>query len=155
MNSEYYQVGRYMPEEEYYEDNHEENEKIFDEDDPYFIEFKQNVKEWMTLDDDIVTLQSAIKDRRKMKDEITPKIMDFMAKFEINDLNTKNGKLKYTKNLYTKPLNKQFLMARLSDYFKDYNKGEKMAQFILENREKEEKFKLRRVKTKKDTSVNI
>jgi hypothetical protein len=124
------------------------NENVFTDDNDEFIEFKANVKEWLTLDDDIITLQKAIKERKKKKDELTPKVLDFMNRFKINDLNTQEGKIKFTKSLYTKPLNKQFLISRLGDFFKDFNKGEKAASYILENRDKEEKFKLKRVAIK-------
>ncbi len=127
----------------------DDDENKFTEDNEEFIEFKKNVKEWITLDDDILKLQRAIKERRNKKNELTPKIMDFMGRYEINDLNTNDGKLKYTKSLQTKPLNKDFIISRLGDYFKDFNKGEKAATFLLENRDKEEKFKLRRVMEKK------
>ena len=155
MNPDYYQVARYNPNNIDYEEDKSEvdNEEVFNDDNEEFNEFKINVKEWIMIDDDIIKLQGAIKERKKKKDELTPKIMDFMGRFEINDLNTADGKLKFSKSMYTKPLNKQFLMAKLSDYFKDYNKGEKMAQFILNNRDKEEKIKLRRVKSKKEFSI--
>lgn len=134
----------------------EENDNsnnLFTDDNEEFIEFKDNVKEWITLDDDIITLQDAIKERKKKKNEITPKIMDYMNRFEINDLNTNNGKLKFTKSLQTKPLNKTFLISRLGDFFKDFNKGEKAANYILENRDKEEKFRLKRVQNKKEFNL--
>lgn len=125
----------------------------FTEDNEEFVEFKNNVKEWLLLDDDIITLQNAIKDRKVKKNELTPKILEYMGKYEINDLNTNDGKIKFTKSYQTKPLNKQFLISRLGDFFKDFNKGEKAATFILENRDKEEKFKLRRVHNKKELNI--
>ena len=76
-----------------------------------------------------------------------------MERYEINELNTNNGKIKFTKSLQTKPLNKQFLISRLGDFFKDFTKGEKAASFILENRDKEEKLKLRRVHNKKEINL--
>ena len=118
-----------------------------------FVEFKENVKEWLTLDDDIITLQRAIKDRKDMKNKLTPKIMSFMDEYKINDLNTKNGKIKFTKSLYTKPLNKNYLISKLADYLRDANKGEKAAMFIMENREKQEKTQLRRVGAKKEINI--
>jgi hypothetical protein len=137
------------------DDDYDEDDKshIFSDSNEDFLEFKSNVKEWMTLDDDILTLQNAIKERRNKKNEITPKIMDFMDKFEINDLNTGEGKLKFTKSLQTKPLNKQFLVSRLGDFFKDFSKGEKAATYILENRDKAEVMKLRRVQNKKEINL--
>ena len=127
--------------------------EVFDDSNSDFIDFKTDVKEWLTLDDDIITLQKAIKERKKQKDQLTPKIQYFMNKFKINDLNTNDGSIKFTKSLYTKPLNKQFLISRLGDFFKDFNKGEKVAGYILDNRDKEEKFKLKRVVTKKIINI--
>ena len=134
-------------------ENDEINTEVFNDDNEEFIEFKINVKEWLTLDDDIITLQKAIKDRKNKKNELTPKVLDYMNRFKINDLNTINGKLKFTKSLCTKPLNKQFLISRLGDFFKDFTKGEKAASFILDNRDKEEKFKLKRVLNKKEFNI--
>lgn len=130
------------------DNKYDEDETLFDENDSNFVEFKSSVKEWLMLDDDIITLQKAVKERKVKKDELTPKILGFMDKFNINDLNTQGGKIKFTKSLYTKPLNKQFLISKLGDFFKDYRKGEKAATFILENRDKEERAKIRRVVNK-------
>ena len=118
---------------------------VFSDDNEEFINFKSGVKEWLTLDDDIITLQKAIKERKNKKNELTANILDFMNRFKINDLNTQEGKIKFTKSLYTKPLNKEFLITKLGSFFKDFKKGERAASFILENRDKEEKFKLRRI----------
>jgi len=153
MNQNFYQLAKYGDENEENEYDEEEDTSLLNDDNEEFLEFKMNVKEWLTLDDDIMTLQKAIKDRKIKKNDLTPKILDFMNRFKINDLNTNNGKLKFTKSLQTKPLNKQFLISRLGDFFKDFSKGEKAASFILENRDKEEKLKLRRVINKKELNL--
>ena len=127
------------------DDNEIDDNTVFSDDNEEFIQFKSSVKEWLTLDDDIITLQKAIKERKVKKTELTTTILDFMNRFKINDLNTQEGKIKFTKSLYTKPLNKQFLITKLGNFFKDFKKGERAASFILENRDKEEKFKLRRI----------
>jgi len=151
MNPEFYQLSKINKIDDDGED--EQDETVFDDNDEEFIEFKTNVKEWLALDDDIITLQKAIKDRKNKKTELTPKVLDYMGRFNINDLNTNNGKIKFTKSLCTKPLNKQFLVSRLGDFFKDFSKGEKAAAFILENRDKEEKIKLRRVVNKNELNI--
>jgi hypothetical protein len=151
MDSSFYQLSKIDENQDNGSDD--ENEEVFDDNNEEFTEFKNNVKEWLVLDDDILTLQKAIKDRKTKKNELTPKISNFMDKFKINDLNTNNGKIKFTKSLCTKPLNKQFLISRLGDFFKDFSKGEKAATFILENRDKEEKIKLKRVVNKKEFSI--
>jgi hypothetical protein len=149
MDPSFYQLSKIDQNQE----SDDENDEVFDNNNEEFAEFKNNVKEWLVLDDDILTLQKAIKDRKTKKNELTPKISNFMDKFKINDLNTNNGKIKFTKSLCTKPLNKQFLISRLGDFFKDFSKGEKAASFILENRDKEEKIKLKRVVNKKEFSI--
>jgi len=127
------------------EDEFEEDEEIFTDNNPEFIHFKQEVSNWITLDDDIRTLQKALKERRDKKAELTPRILKFMERFKINDLNTNDGKLKFARSLYTKPLNKKYLISRLGDFFRDYTKGEKVAGYIFDNRDKEEKVRLTRV----------
>lgn len=127
--------------------------EVFDDNNVEFMEFKKNVRDWITLDDDIQTLQKALKERKKNKDSLTPEILDYMNRFKINDLNTNDGKLKFTKSFQTKALNKKYLISRLGDFFKDLSKGEKVASYIMDNRDKEEKIKLRRVINKK--AVNI
>lgn len=131
------------------EDDDDDNDTVFSQNNPEFVEFKEYVKEWILLDDDISTLQKAIKERRDKKNLLTPSIIDFMNRFEINDLNTNNGKLKCSKTMRTKPLNKEFLLTRLSDYFRDLKKGEKALNFLMTDRPKEPKFSLRRVNVKK------
>jgi hypothetical protein len=154
MNSNYYnQQQQQLTKYSNYEDDINDDSDIFNDNNEDFIEFKKSVKEWITLDDDILKLQEAIKERRKKKNELTPQIIDFMDKFDINDLNTNGGKLKFTKSLQTKPLNKQFLISKLGDFFKDFAKGEKIASYILENRDKAEVVKLRRVQNKKEFNL--
>jgi len=131
------------------DDIQDDNYGLFDDNNSEFIQFKEEVKEWLALDDDIRTLQDAIKKRKVRKDILNKNILEYMAKFKINDLNTKDGTIKFAKSLTTKPLNKQFLISKLGDFFRDFSKGEKVATFILNNRDKEEKFRLRRVLEKK------
>ena len=154
MNPNFYnQIAKIPNQDDYEDDEYDNKTHIFNDNNEDFLEFKKNVKEWLTLDDDILTLQNAIKERRTKKNELTPKIIEYMDKYEINDLNTNNGKLKFSKTLQTKPLNKQFLVSRLGDFFKDFNKGEKVASYILDNRDKAEVMKLRRVQNKKEFNL--
>ena len=44
-----------------------------------FVEFKENIKIWLKMDDDIKTLQNALKEIKKKKEEMTPKILSFMT----------------------------------------------------------------------------
>ena len=120
-----------------------------------FIEFKENIKIWLKMDDDIKTLQNALKEIKKKKEEMTPKILSFMKNNELKHLDTNDGKIQYKSSFVSKPLNKKMIINRLGDYFKDFEKGATAAAFILENREKEEKIRLTRSVRKKKDSLDI
>jgi hypothetical protein len=142
-----------------YDDEEDEDDEVdidplvFSDSNPEFVNFKQNVKDWVTLDDDIKTLQDAIKKRKKRINELTPIILDFMKRFNINDLNTQNGQLRYTTSLLAKPVNKNFLLSKLGEFFKDNEKSQVLTTYIYDNRIKEEKVKLKRVIEKKKINI--
>jgi hypothetical protein len=126
-----------------------DDEFYLDDNDPDFIDFKEDVKTWIKLDDDIKTLNTAIKERKDKKKEITPQLLEFMEKHDINDLNTNDGHLKFQKSLRSKPLSKKYLLDRLGFFFRSENKGEKVVNFIYNNREKTEISNIKRVYSKK------
>ena len=130
-------------------DSDSDEEYYLDDNDPDFIDFKEDVKTWLKLDDDIKTLNDAIKERKSKKTEITPRLLDFMEKHNINDLNTNDGHLKFQKSLRSKPLSKKYLLDRLGFYFKSEMKGEKVVNFIYNNREKSETSNIKRVYPKR------
>jgi len=142
-----------------YDDEDDEDDEVdvdplvFSDTNPEFVNFKQNVKDWVTLDDDIKTLQEAIKKRKKRITELTPLILDFMKRFNINDLNTQNGQLRYTTSLLAKPVNKNFLLSKLGEFFKDNEKSQVLTTYIYDNRIKEEKVKLKRVIERKKLNI--
>lgn len=130
-------------------DSDSDEEYYLDDNDPDFIDFKEDVKTWLKLDDDIKTLTDAVKERKSKKNEITPKLLDFMEKHNINDLNTNDGHLKFQKSLRSKPLSKKYLLDRLGFYFKSEMKSEKVVNFIYNNREKSETSNIKRVYPKR------
>ena len=131
-----------------YDSDFDENHYL-DDNDPDFIEFKEDVQLWLKLDDDIKKLNEAMKERKNKKNEITPKLLDFMENHNINDLNTNDGNLKFQKSLRSKPLSKKYLINRLGDFYKSIEKSEKIVNFIYNNREKTEISNLKRVYPKK------
>ena len=115
-------------------------------------QLKANVKIYLDMDDQIKALNKAIVERRKKKNELSEEILGTMKKFEIDNMNTKNGKLIYSTTKSTKPLNKTNLITGLNLYFQDEDKAKNISKIVLNNREKVEKVKLRRTINKK--SVN-
>ena len=59
-------------------------------------EFKNQVRSWIELDNAVRKLQHAMRERNIAKKQLTEKILRFMAKYNIEDLNAKDGsRLKY------------------------------------------------------------
>ncbi len=127
------------------EDLDEEEYEELTDDNPEFVMFKEEVKKWLTLDDDIRTLQKAMNERKKVKNELTPRVLEFMGKYDIQNLNTHEGKIQYAKSVVTKPMNKEYLKTRLSEFLKNMDKAERCTDFLLKNRIKEERVRLKRV----------
>jgi hypothetical protein len=67
--------------------------------------FKNLVGEWFKYDDIIRKLVVALKERKTLQKALNSKIEDFMFKYNYNDLNTQNGRIKATKRETYKPIN--------------------------------------------------
>ena len=107
-------------------------------------ELKGNVKQYLEIDDQIKALNKAISERRKTKKKLSEEILSTMKNFEIDNMNTKNGRLIYSVRKATKPLNKKNLISGLNIYFKDEDKSTEVSKVVLDNRETVEKISLRR-----------
>tara|TARA_Y100000590_G_C15538950_1_gene946160 strand:+ start:388 stop:885 length:498 start_codon:yes stop_codon:yes gene_type:complete len=109
-------------------------------------EFKDNVKQWLDLDNQLKRLAAASKERRKKKTDINLKILDFMGRFNIEDLNTKDGIIRYRKTFVKEPLSQKTIKAKLEELFKDDQDNFEKIGKIFTEREKVEKTSLRRLK---------
>ena len=109
-------------------------------------EFKKNVQNWMTYDNQMKRLAAASKQLKQKKNELNEKILDFMSKYNIEDLNTKEGVIRYKKTFIKQPLTQKLIKERLNDMFKDNETDLERINEIFNNREKVEKTSLRRLK---------
>ena len=78
-------------------------------------ELQNYVKEWLKYDDEIKTLQEAIKERKKNKNDIGKILINFMDTNNIPHFNLSDGKLIFAKSEHTQPVNIQFLKNTLSE----------------------------------------
>tara|TARA_B100000900_G_scaffold142671_1_gene120948 strand:+ start:8525 stop:9013 length:489 start_codon:yes stop_codon:yes gene_type:complete len=109
-------------------------------------EFKDNVQAWMDLDNQLKRLEAASKQRKTKKKELNEKILDFMAKYNIEDLNTKQGVIRYKKVFVKEPLSQKIIKEKLSDLFRDDQTNYEKIEKIFTDRGKVEKQSLRRLK---------
>ena len=107
-------------------------------------QLKTNVKIYLDMDDQIKALNKAIVERRKKKNELSQEILLTMKKFEIDNMNTKNGRLIYNVSNISKPLCKQNLIDGLNVYFKNDDTAKSVSEIVLDARPKVEKITLKR-----------
>lgn len=112
-------------------------------------EFKNRVKIWMRLDNEIKELNAKIKvldnerkQRKKYIESLTPFILSFMNSNEIEELNSKEGRLLYRSSLVKTPLSQKLLKEKLYEQFE--NNHEQLDN-IFKNRAKVEKVSLKRL----------
>ena len=99
-------------------------------------ELLNNVRNWITIDNEIRTLQKEQKIRKEKKKHITDNLITFMKSNEVDCFEVKDGNLSYVKRNVKKPINKKNLLEILAKYFDgDILKANNMNDFIMENRE--------------------
>jgi len=104
------------------------------------------IKEWITIDDNIKSLQKNIKKYRTEKKALTDTLVNIMKTNEIDCFDINNGKLIFCKNKVKSALNKTTLLSTLEKYFEnqpDVNVTE-VRDFVLDNREIKIKEDIRR-----------
>lgn len=109
-------------------------------------EFKDYVKKWTTIDMDITKLQAALRERNSVKKQITQKIIGFMSKYNIEDLNTKDGKLSYRVTQVKVQPKKAEIRTKLLEHFSPETTAQELCDKVLESAETVEKHKLQRKK---------
>jgi len=121
----------------------------------YKLQLKNDVKSYLDIDDQIKALNKAVSDRRKEKKKLSETILSTMKSFEIDNMNTKNGRLIYNVSKRAKPLNKKNLISGLDKYFKNVDKSKEVSKIILDNREVVEKIQLRRTINKTVNNFSV
>jgi hypothetical protein len=70
---------------------------------------------YMELDNSLKELTTLVRERRKFKNALSDKILNFMARFNIDDLNTKDGRLKYKMSNVRTPLPTNLIKKRVEE----------------------------------------
>ena len=133
------------------------NENIMSDQEFQFFKdkLKNEVKEYLELDDQIKEINKALKERREKKKKLSESILENMKGFNIDFMNTKNGKLTYTTNKRKEPLNKKNLITGLNNYFDNEVESKKVSKIVLDSRSDVTKVTLRRTITKKKNTIDI
>ncbi len=94
------------------------------------------IKEWIVVNNKITQLQKSLKELRNTKKQLSDTLINVMQNNEIDRFDINNGKLVYRKNKVKAPINKDYLLKMLDDYFKEYPDIDTsdVGSFILDNR---------------------
>lgn len=114
-------------------------------------DFKEKVKNWIAIEEQISILQSKIKELKNIKKKLEPSITEFMKDNNITNLNTAKGKVKCNQVVRKKPLNKINIRDNLSKIITDGEIIETAMKSIMENREKNTIYILTKPKMKNNT----
>lgn len=102
-------------------------------------EFKQQVRMWIELDNQVQKLQQAIKERKQVKNQLTEKILRFMGRYNIEDLNTKEGKLRYRATPVKTTVSKTEIKRRLVEHYGKVNDIDELTELVFKSQETDEK----------------
>ena len=121
-------------------------------DDSDFERFKAIVKYYTKTDNEIKDIKAKIKllnaeknKRQEIIQSITPTITDFMSKNEIDELNSKEGVIKYRKSMVKSPLTQKMIKEQLYEVFGTSEEMKVTLDKIFIEREKIEKESLKRI----------
>lgn len=105
----------------------------------------ENVKTWLNIDNEIRALQKEIRERRKLKKNLTENLVNIMKSQDIDALNVPDGQLVYNKTKTKSALSKKHLMTSLASYFKnDQRLADELTKFIMESRQDKERENIKR-----------
>jgi len=117
-------------------------------------EFKNQVRMWIENDNMIKKLQAVLKERNAVKKTLSDKILRFMAKYNIEDLNTKDGrKLRYKVKTTKQAPSKSEIRDRLKEHFGKIDNLEELTKLVFDTYEKKEVPVLRRLKSPNGLTV--
>lgn len=108
-------------------------------------ELVDNVKRWITIDNEIKEMQKKMKAFRKEKKALTESLVNVMKENEIDCFDIQNGQLQYTRTKTKAPLSKKHLLTSLMTFFEnDKSTVEKLGTFILDSRQEKIRENIKR-----------
>ena len=110
-------------------------------------DIKEMVREWMKMDDEVVLLQQAIKDRRKTRDLLHSKIVRFMKHHDIQQFNLNSGQLVRKESKRREGFSRSLIQRCLGQWFQgNNNKVSQIYDFMENSRESKTSYRLTRSK---------
>lgn len=118
-------------------------------------EFKNTIKNFVGIDDQIRILQNQIKELKKKKTIFSKNIVTYMSQnsLENTNINISDGKLKVIESKRQVPVNKLYAIKVLTEYFQNSEEATKVSSLIFDNREHKLTKTLKRTINKMSNNV--
>lgn len=108
--------------------------------------FKSDVRSWIEIDNSVRRLQAAIKERRLAKKQLSERIIDFMARFNIDDLHTRECRLRYHVTYVRNPITYTTIKDRIANFFvANVTMADSLNQAIFGSRDRAQRSSIRRL----------
>lgn len=110
-------------------------------------DFTTLVQKWIELDNWLKKSQDILKEKRKQKDKLKEVITHYMSKYNIEDLNTSEGKIRCKMQYVKSGVNQKVVKNKIAEFMRDNEEQcNALITKIFNEREKVEKMSLRRIK---------
>ena len=114
--------------------------------------FKDAVRGYIELYDELMRSQKTLRDLRKKKEELGASILDFMKRNNIDEFQVADGKLQRRNSKRTEMLKKDYIIGTLRKMIGDESKVEEIISQMNSNRNVTEVEALRRTRQGKTTA---
>lgn len=110
-------------------------------------DFTTLVQKWIELDNWLKKSQEIMKEKRKQKDKLKQVITHYMSKYNIEDLNTSEGKIRCKVQYVKSGVNQKVVKNKIVEFMRENEEQcNALITKIFNEREKVEKMSLRRIK---------
>jgi len=101
------------------------------------MSLEENIKKWVSIDNQLKTLNEKVKDLRETKNNTEQFILDYVDENKMNNatINISDGKLKFVNNKQTAPLTLKYVEECLTHFVKNEEQVELIMNYIKETRE--------------------
>lgn len=128
----------------------QEEEEGYCVDEQELLLAQSRVKRWLELDAEISTLSTAIRERRRQKEDLNKHIIAFMQGNQVPHFDMSKGKLDLQVSKHKQPLSQKWVATQIQSVDGiTQDKQEELMKVIFEDRAVTEKPRLKHVKGKK------
>jgi hypothetical protein len=112
-------------------------------DDITLEDFKNYVKKWLEMDAYLKRAMEVVKEKKKQRNKLAEVITRFMCKYNIEDLNTKEGRIRCKTSYIREPVTQKVIKAKMTELLPE---RKDIVTKIYDERPKHERLSLKRLK---------